>query len=557
MSTWAEPQAAREEVRIYPLGGLGEIGLNMTALECRGRIVIIDTGIMFPDHWMHGIDLVIPDATFLFENVEKIAAILITHGHEDHIGALPFLLEDLGSPPIYGSSFSLALIQEKLDEHELSADLNPVEPLDRVELDPFAVTFIRVAHSIPEGFGLKIETPLGNIIHSGDYKVDHGLTGDEATDLAAFARAGEEGVLLLMADSTNVERPGSTLSEATVERNIERIFREAKGRILVACFASNVRRVAEVVDAARKFNRRVHFTGRSLETNVRIARELKLIDLPEWLEVTPAELKELSPRQTCIITTGSQGEPRAALTRIATGQHKQIKIGSGDVVILSSRFIPGHERAITRVINHLYRLGAEVLYEHIAKVHSSGHAYQDELKLLINLTRPRYYLPVHGEVRHLVRNGRLAQEMGIPAENVLQIENGDVVSLKKTGAEVVDRIETGRVFVDGKGVGDVGEVVLRDRRRLSNDGVVVVLLVLDRQTGEVISGPEVVSRGFVFEDEQADLLAEAKETVLDIVEGMDEPDWEWARLEIRRGLRRLFNKGLDRRPMILTTILPM
>ncbi len=555
--TWAEPSSKKDKLRLYPLGGLGEIGLNMTVLECRDKIVIIDCGVMFPDSDMLGVDLVIPDPAPLLDRLERIEAVVLTHGHEDHIGALPFILPLIENPPVYGSSFTLALVQEKLNEHQIEADLRPVEAGDRVELGPFGFEFIQVAHSIPEGFALKISTPLGVVVHSGDFKVDYGLPPEEATDLSGLARIGEEKVLLLMADSTNVEREGSTLPEETVSRSFEQIFRENKGRILVACFASNIRRVREVVELAGRFGRKVAFTGKSLVTNVRIARELGLLFIPEDQEVTFTQLKDLPKRQICVISTGSQGEPLAALTRIARGEHKQIEVEEGDVVVLSSRVIPGHERAITQVINNLCRRGADVLYEGMAAVHSSGHAYQDELKLLLRLIKPRYYLPVHGEIRHLIHNGRLAVKMGLPEERVLRIENGDVVVFDGRGAGVADRVESGRIIVDGKGVGDVGDVVLRDRRHLSSDGVVFVLLVVDHTSGEIISGPEVVSRGFVFEEEQGGLLEEAKELVSQVMDELKEPDWAEAQNLIRRALRRHFNRALERRPMVLPMILPM
>ncbi|MBW1712296.1 MAG: ribonuclease J [Deltaproteobacteria bacterium] len=555
--SWAEPSPKADELKITPLGGLGEIGLNMMVLECRNRLLVIDAGVMFPDEEMLGVDLVIPDASFLSGQADKIEAVVVTHGHEDHIGALPFLLPGLGHPPVYGSAFSLALVQEKLKEHSIEASLRPVEPGQTIELGPFEVEFITVAHSIPEGFGLKIGTPLGTIVHSGDFKVDHSLPLKEATDLNSFAQAGQEGTLLLMADSTNVEREGYTLSEELVSRAIESVFRQTEGKILVASFASNIRRIKQVIDLAARFGRRVAFSGKSLVTNVRIAKQLKLLDIPEGQEATLAEVKNLPPDQVCILSTGSQGEPLAALTRIALGEHKQVQVEEGDVVILSSRFIPGHERAITHVINHLYRRGAEVLYEHVSPIHSSGHAYQDELRLLMSLVKPRYYLPIHGEVRHLVRNAILGQQMGIPRKRVLRIENGDQVVIDRTGLRVSGRVDTGRIFVDGKGVGDVGEVVLRDRRYLSAEGVVFVLVVVDHRSGEVISGPEVVSRGFVFEEEQLDLLEEAKDMVAQVIEDMPEPDWGLAQDEMRRTLRRFFNKTLDRRPMILPMVLPM
>lgn len=544
-------------LRIIPLGGCGEIGLNMTALIWDQSILVIDAGVMFPQEDMLGVDLVIPDARYLAERRDRIVGVVITHGHEDHIGALPFLLPEFDFPPVYGSDFSLALIQSRLNEHRLEADLNQVVAGDVVKLGPFEVEFIPVAHSIPHGFGLAITTPAGPVIHSGDFKIDHTLSDSEGTDLTGFAAWGRRGVLAMLADSTNVHREGNTLSEAKVKRTLTDIFHRVEGRIIIASFASNIRRVQQVIDAAAEHDRQVAYTGRSLVQNIRIAKELGLLEVPDGLEIEVKDITDLPARHVCLISTGSQGEPNAALTRISLGRHKEVQVGEGDVVVLSSRFIPGHEIAITQVINNLHRRGAEVLYEAVSDIHSSGHAYQEELRLLAKLVRPRYYMPVHGELRHLVRHAKLAMEMGLPRENVISAVNGDVIALDQDGVEVIDRIDTGRIFVDGKGIGDVGEVVLRDRRHLSEDGVVFVMVVVDSLDGQILFGPEVVSRGFVFEEENVELLGQAKEMVAQIVQDLAEPDWAVAQDEIRRALKRYFNKILQRRPVILPMVLPM
>ncbi len=555
--TRTESSPRIDELKIIPLGGLGEVGLNMMVLEYAGTILVIDAGVMFPQEDMLGVDLVIPDAGYLAENRDRIAAVIITHGHEDHIGALPFLLPEFDDPPIYGSAFSLALIQAKMDEHRLEVDLRPVEAGQVVKLGPFEVEFIRVTHSIPEGFGLAVTTPAGTIIHSGDFKIDHSLPDDEATDLTGFAKWGRRGVLALLADSTNVHREGNTLSEAKVGQALLDIFRRVDGRILIASFASNIRRVQQVVDAAAQFGRKIAFTGRSLVQNVRLAKELGLLRIPDELEVSIKDVAELPPSKICLMSTGSQGEPMAALTRIALGQHKQVQVGEGDVVVLSSRFIPGHEIAITKVINNLHRRGAEVIYEAVSDIHSSGHAYQEELRLMAKLVRPRYYLPIHGELRHLTRHAKLAEEMGFPKKRIIRAVNGDVVVLDRSQARIDERLPAGRIFVDGKGVGDVGEVVLRDRRHLAEDGVVFVMVVVDSLDGRILFGPEVVSRGFVFEEEFEALLNQAKDMVTQIIEDLAEPDWTVAQDDIRRALRRYFSKVLDRRPVILPMVLPM
>jgi ribonuclease J len=504
---------------------------------------------------------VIPDITYLRDKIERVRGIFLTHGHEDHIGALPFILQDL-SPPIYGTALTLGFVREKLKEYDLdrAVRMHVVKPRQKVIVGPFEVEFIRVAHSIVDGCALAIRTPEGVIIHTGDFKLDQTPVDGELTDLATFARYGEEGVLALLADSTNVEREGYTLSEKLVGDAFDEIFPRLSGRIIVAAFSSNIHRVQQVVDAAARSGRKVLLNGRSMLANVQIARELGYLRIPDGILIDLKEMPRLPKEQVCMITTGSQGEPMSALTRIAMDDHKQIKLEEGDTVILSSRFIPGNEKTISDLINHLYRRGAEVIHEKVSEVHVSGHASQEELKLLQNLVRPRYFIPVHGEYRHLVKHGQLAQKLGLARENCLLAVNGDVIVFSNGEGCIVDRVETGRVFVDGKGVGDVGNVVLKDRKHLSQDGMVVVIIAIDQATGEIIYGPDIVSRGFVFEDESQQYLDEAKKVVLDTLalKNVDVlADWGEVKLEVRRVLRRFFNKTIDRRPVILPLILEM
>ena len=548
-------------LKFVALGGLGEIGLNMAAFEYGDDIVIVDCGLMFPEPYMLGIDVVIPDISYLVERADKVRAILLTHGHEDHIGALPYVLRDL-NPPIYGTALTLGFVKEKLKEYELDSktDLRVVRPRQKLQIGAFEVEFIRVAHSIVDGCALAIRSPEGVVIHTGDFKLDQTPVDGELTDLATFSRYGEEGVLAFFADSTNVEREGYTLSERLVGDAFDEIFPRCTGRVIVAAFSSNIHRVQQVVEAAEKSGRKVLLNGRSMIGNVAIARELGYLKIPDGLLIDLKEMPKLPKDQVCMITTGSQGEPMSSLTRIAMDDHKQIKLEEGDTVILSSRFIPGNEKTISDLMNHLYRRGAEVIHEKVSEVHVSGHASQEELKLLHNLVRPRFFVPVHGEYRHLVKHSQLAQKVGLPKERCVLAVNGDVILFVGGEACIVDRVETGRVFVDGKGVGDVGNVVLRDRKHLSEDGMVVVIIGINQVSGEIIYGPDIVSRGFVFEDESQQYLDEAKKVVLDTLALVNREvltDWSEVRLEVRRVLRRFFNKTIERRPVILPLILEM
>jgi len=548
-------------LRIIPLGGLGEIGLNMMAYECGADIIIVDCGLMFPEPDMLGIDYVIPDIGWLRERSECIRAICLTHGHEDHIGALPFVLQEL-DVPVYGTALTLGLVNEKLREYKLDdrVELVTVRPRETVSLGCFSVEFLRVAHSVVDGCALAITTPEGVVIHTGDFKFDQTPVDGQLTDLASLSRYGEAGVLALLSDSTNVECEGLTLSEKYVGEAFAEIFPKCSGRVIVAAFSSSIHRVQQVVDAAIAHGRKILLNGRSMIANVRIARELGYLNIPENDLMDLKELNRLPPEQVCIVSTGSQGEPMSALTRIAMDDHKQISLEKGDTVILSSRVIPGNERTISELINHLYRRGAEVYYEKVSEVHVSGHASQEELKLMLNTVRPRFFVPIHGEYRHLVKHIQLARKVGIPGERCLLATDGDVITFYADTAAITEKIEAGRVFVDGKGVGDVGSVVLKDRKHLSEDGMVVVIIGINQASGDLVYGPDIVSRGFVFEDESQDYLETSRAVVLEALNEMDDEmrcDCEELKQTVRQSLRRFFKKSIERRPVILPVIMEM
>ncbi len=551
-----------DAVRLFALGGLGEIGLNMMAIECRGAILLIDCGLMFPEAYMMGIDLVIPDVSALEERVGDICGLVLTHGHEDHIGAIPFLLQKLGCPPIFGTPLTLGLLRGKLEEHNLlgCAVLEAVSPRQSVDLGPFNVEFYRAAHSIVDGAGLAIRTPAGLIVHTGDFKLDQTPVDNQPTDLARLAAYGEEGVLLLLSDSTNVEREGHTLSERVVGDALNEILPRCRERIMVATFSSNIHRIQQIVNAALGSGRKILITGRSMVSNVAIARQLGYLAIPDDALIDLRQMRELPRNQVLIITTGSQGEPMSALSRIAMDDHKQLQLEPGDTVILSSKFIPGNEKAISDLINHLYRRGAEVFYETTSEVHVSGHASQEELKLVLALTRPRYFVPIHGEFRHLVKHARLAQSVGVAEDCAKVLSNGQPLVVSRNGLHVEEKVETGRVFVDGKGVGDVGVMELRDRRHLANHGMVLVFLALNQSSGEILYGPELLTRGFVPEEESQDYLDQARQVVREALaeHSLDAlSDWEELRVEVRKVLRRFFNRTIHRRPLILPVILEL
>ena len=546
-------------LKIIPLGGVGEIGLNMMVFEYDETLFVVDAGLMFPDIDMPGVDFVIPDMSYLKENRDRVCGIVLTHAHEDHIGALPYLLKIIQAP-VFGTAFTLGLMRHKLEERGMldSVDMHTISPGDIIRLGPLEVEFISVSHSVVDGVGLAVQTPLGLVVHTGDFKIGHSAVAGHATDVGRFARLGEKGVLALLSDSTNVERPGYTVSDQTIGDTLSRITAASQGRIIVALFASSIMRIQQVIDIAAAQRRRIVFNGKSIEISVAIARQLGYLKIPEGLEIDIEEVECFDDDEIVIVTTGSQGEPMSALARMSAGSHKQIRIKPADTVILSSKFIPGNERAIARIINDLYRQGADVVYEKISDIHVSGHAFRAELKLMISLTRPRYFVPIHGEYRHLILHGRLARQVGIAAENVLLAEDGQVIQFDEHGAAVHERVPTGRLLVDGKGIGDVGRSVLRERRILSEDGLVAVTMALDEETGIIVYGPEIVSRGFVFETEKGHLLEDAVCVVLEIVEELS-PDLTdriaVLKSRLQTVLRQYFFFTIGRRPVILPFIL--
>jgi ribonuclease J len=545
-------------LKIIPLGGLGEIGLNMMVFEYGESLLVVDAGLMFPEDHMLGIDYVIPDMGYLKKNRSKLLGLVLTHAHEDHIGAIPYLLREINIP-IYGTSFTLGMVKHKLEEHDLltNARLIKVDAGSKLNLGAFEVGFIRVAHSVVDGVGIALRTPEGLIVHTGDFKISHTSINGMDTDLSRFAQLGEEGVLALLSDSTNVEKDGYTISDRQVGETLSNIAMKSHGRIIVALFASSISRIQQLINIASKAHRKVVLNGKSIETSTQLAKELGFLHIPVDTEIYIGELDAYPEEETLIITTGSQGEPMSALARMASGTHKYIKIQAGDTVILSSKFIPGNEKAITNIINNLYRLGANVIYEKISAIHVSGHAFREELKMMIQLTRPKYFIPIHGEYRHLVHHARLAKYLGIPDERVLLAENGQIIQFDETGGKIGQNITTGRVLIDGKGVGDVGRSVLKERRLLSEEGLVMVSLVFDEETGIVIYGPEIVSRGFVFETETGHLLEDAICVVLEIVEevGPEDPNrLHRIRAMVQSALKKYFYFTIGRRPVILAFI---
>jgi ribonuclease J len=544
-------------LRVIPLGGLGEIGLNLLVLEHGDTAIAVDCGVMFPDEQMLGIDVAIPDITYLRGLGDRFRAVFLTHGHEDHIGALPYVLAER-PVPVYGSPLTLGFVRERLREHGVQATLVPYGR-EACGVGPFAVEPFAMTHSIPDSVGLAIRTPAGVVLHTGDFKLDQTPLDGRLPDLARLADLGAEGVELLLSDSTNVEHAGTTPSERTVGAALEAIFRQASGRVLVTTFSSHIHRMQQVFDLAVRFGRKVALVGRSLVSHVAVARDLDLLHVPDGTLVDLGAARDLPREHTALITAGSQAEAASALVRIAMDAHKQVTLEPGDTVVLSSRIIPGNERAISSLVNHLYRRGAIVYYDRVAPVHVSGHASQEELKLVLNLVRPRHFVPVHGEYRHLVRHIRLAGEVGIPAERCYLLEDGDVLELEGGSARRAERVTAGRVFVDGKGVGDVGDVVLRDRRHLSEDGLVLAVLAIHQQSGDIVAGPDLVSRGVVGEEASPEFLERAREAVLDALAGINpesRTDPVEVKEEVRRALRRYF-KRFERRPVILPFVMEM
>ncbi len=546
-------------LKIIPLGGLGEIGMNMMVFEYGDTLFVVDAGLMFPEDYMLGVDHAIPDMEYLKQNRSKMAGIVLTHAHEDHIGALPHLLK-ISNVPVFGTPFTLGIVRHKLEEYGILAKtaLHEIQPREGLRIGEFHLEFIRVGHSVVDGVGMCIKSPVGNIIHTGDFKINNAALNGPVTDVTKFAHYGEEGVLALLSDSTNVEKEGYTKSAQEIGEILANIMNKAKGRIIIALFASNITRIQMVVNIACELGRKVIINGRSIEVSVNIAKELNFIEIPPGIEIDISQVNDYADDEVVMITTGSQGEPMSALARMAAGAHKQIAVKEGDTVVLSSKFIPGNEKAITKIINNLYRLGADVIYEKVSNIHVSGHAFREELKLMINLTRPRYFIPIHGEYRHLILHARLAGQVGIPKERILLAENGQIIEFDKTGGRVRGTVPTGRIFIDGKGIGDVGRSVLRERRTLSEDGLVAVTLAIDEETGIVVYGPEVTSRGFVFETQTGHLIDDAQCVILEAVEdiGPQVPNRvDKIRSRIQRELKQYFFFTIGRKPMILPFIM--
>ena len=547
-----------KKLNIIPLGGLGEIGKNMTVFRYGDDIILIDAGLMFPEDDMLGIDLVIPDITYLIENQDKLKGIFLTHGHEDHIGALPFILKQL-DVPVYGTALTLGILEGRLEEAGVSiANLNVVKSGERVRAGVFKLEFMRVNHSIPDAIGMAIHTPVGLIIHTGDFKIDQTPVDGQVMELNRFAEYGDRGVLLMMADSTNAERPGYTQSEKFVGETFDNEFRYAKNRIIVATFSSNVHRIQQICDTAVRYGRKVAVMGRSMVNVVNISLKLDYLKVPEGLLIDIEEIRNYTNDKVVVICTGSQGEPMSALTRMSMGENRKVQIVPGDTVIISAAPIPGNEKMVSNTINHLYMLGAEVVYEKANGVHVSGHASQEELKIMHNLVRPKFFMPVHGEYRHLVKHARLAESLGMDRKNIMIAENGAVVELTHESICMNGKITAGNVLIDGLGVGDVGNIVLRDRRQLSQDGIMIVVVGIDGAAGQIVSGPDIVSRGFVYVREAEDLMGEAKDKVqaaLDKCEETNNTDWSALKTAIRDSLGRFLFEKTRRRPMIIPIIM--
>ena len=547
-----------QKLQIIPLGGLGEIGKNLTVVRCGDEIIVIDCGLMFPDDEMLGIDLVIPDITYLLENIDLVKAIVLTHGHEDHIGALPYVLRNL-NVPVYGTKLTLGILEGRLRENNVdSSSLVPVKPGDLIHIGCFKVGFVNVSHSIADAVALYIKTPLGTIVHTGDFKLDQTPVDGKVTDFHKFAELGDQGVLVMLADSTNAERPGHTLSEKTVGVAFDEAFRNIKDRIIIATFSSNVHRIQQVIDTAHKYNRKVAVLGRSMVNVSNISAELGYLNIPDVVLIDIDEINNYPPSNIVIITTGSQGEPMSALTRMSTSDHRKVGIVPGDTVIISATPIPGNEKLVSRTIDNLLKQGANVIYEKTSGIHVSGHASQEELKLIHNLVRPKFFIPVHGEYRHLRKHAMLAQDLGMPKENVFVAENGNIIEFTKEKGGIVGKVPSGIVLVDGLGVGDVGNIVLRDRRQLSQDGILIIVVTMDKEMGAVVAGPDIVSRGFVYVRESEELMEEAKEKVkmaLEKCEDNNITEWAVIKSNVRDALGRYLYERTRRRPMILPIIM--
>lgn len=546
-------------VRIIPLGGLNEIGKNLTVVECANDMFLIDCGLAFPDSDMLGVDIVIPDFTYLERNVDKLRGVVLTHGHEDHIGGLAYLLKKINIP-VYGTQLTLALVEGKLREHRLlgKVKLNVVKPRQTVKFGCMAVEFIRVNHSIPDAVGMAIHTPAGVIVHTGDFKVDYTPINGEIIDLARFAELGSKGVLALLSDSTNAERPGFTPSERTVGESFEKLFAKAEGkRIIIATFSSNIHRVQQIIDCAARYGRKVAIFGRSMVNVMTVAIELGYLTVPKGIIIDIDMMNRYESERIVLITTGSQGEPMSALTRMAMNDHKKVTITPQDFIIISATPIPGNEKTVTKVVNELMKCGAEVVYERMYEVHVSGHACQEETKLILALTKPKFYMPVHGEYKHFKKQKQLAMDMGIPKENIIIGDIGNVIETDGVDMKIVSQVPAGRVMVDGLGVGDVGSIVLRDRKHLAEDGLIIVTVVIDKSIGEVVAGPDMISRGFVYVRESEQLMDEARNLLSHTLASctpQDFREWNSMKTKLRDALSDFIFSKTKRSPMILPII---
>lgn len=546
-------------VKVIPLGGLGEIGKNITAIEYKDEIVVIDCGVAFPEDEMYGVDLVIPDITYLINSSEKVKGIFLTHGHEDHIGSLPYILKQL-NVPVYGTRLTLGIVENKLKQHNMISDcsLNCVEAGAIIDTDNFKIEFIRVTHSIADSCAIAIHTPLGVILHTGDFKIDYTPIDGLVMDLERISNLGKKGVLLLLADSTNVERIGHSISESTIGETLTRIFLGAHGRVIVATFASNIHRMQQIINASVTYGRKVVFSGRSMEEISRVAAELGYLHIPEGYAISVDEMNKYPNENITVITTGSQGEPMSALARIAFSNHRKIKIEPEDLYIISASPIPGNDKLISRVINNLFKKGADVIYEDLEEVHVSGHAYQEELKLIHTLVHPKYFMPVHGEYRHIKHHIDLAQKLGMERTNIFNLETGQVLELSKEEAYISGEVRSGAIFVDGLGVGDVGNVVLRDRKHLAQDGMLTIVVTIEKDTYTIIAGPDIITRGFVYAKESEDLINEVKEIAKrELNECLGDKILEWYVLKtnIKKSIENFLYEKTKRRPTILPIIM--
>lgn len=549
----------KAKVKIIPLGGVNEIGKNLTAIEYKNDIVVIDCGLKFPDEDMFGIDLVIPDITYLIKNKEKVSGIFLTHGHEDHIGALPYVLKQL-NVPVYGTKLTLGIVETKLKEHGLlsSTELIRVKPRDVIRLNSVSVEFIKTNHSIADSVAIAVHTPLGVVLHTGDFKIDYTPIDGELMDFARFAELGKKGVLVMMADSTNVEKQGYTKSERIVGESLTRIFGKTKGRIIIATFASNIHRIQQIIDAATVYGRKVAVSGRSMENIINVAIELGYIEAAENTLVPIDAINKYNNDQIVIITTGSQGEPMSALSRMASAEHKKVNIVEGDTIIISATPIPGNEKLVSKIVNQLFKKGAEVIYGSAENIHVSGHACQEELKLMQTLIKPKNFIPVHGEYRHLKQHGELAIKLGLNPKNVVIPEVGNVIEVNRSGIRKSGTVISGQIFVDGLGVGDVGNIVLRDRKHLSQDGILTVVVTLSKDNKTIVAGPDIISRGFVYVRESEGLIDEAREIVRNTLLECEEKnitDWATLKSNVRDELRSYLYEKTKRKPMILPIIM--